>query len=215
MWRNAWLLVVGLSFAASGCDLDKPLTDPESAEVDERLLGRWVGVATDKNSSLANVQLFIGRHQVKGNPPGLMDALGIEYKAREQAFGNPAATKLLHFSTSKIGDHDFLNVFYEADRKTEVTDLTSWARLSDEKSYIAWTRNPQRSVLLVHYQIDGDRLKIRLVEGAKLGRLVDEGKLKKSDQRFSAASIAAYIEKNGPEELLSPADGAETYKRAP
>jgi hypothetical protein len=207
MSRFTWLAVVGLAFTVCGCELDKPLSDPAKAKVDERLLGRWVGVSTPENPDADNGLLFIGKHRVEGNPDGIMESLSVEYDAKERTLGDAFSTRITYFSTTKVGSVEMLDLYFDDARMAD---------LSEKNSYAEWTGNKKRSTLLMRYIVEGDQLKLMPVDSTKLDALAKAGKLKKTgpyDSLISAESLASYIEANGTDELFDLKNDVGIYKR--
>jgi len=215
MSRYAWLAVVGLAFSLCGCVLDKPLSDPKTAKVDERLLGRWVGVNRPNNPDAEGSLLWIGRHAVKGNPEGIMEGLAVGYDDKDQMIVGDSPS-VSYFSITKVGSVDMLNVFYEevpiAPGKKTTTARP--ADLSHDDSYAAWSESPSRSSFLFRYVFDGDQLKFYLVDLDKLEALAKAGELKKQGELITAESLAAYIEKNGADGLFVGDADMVAYKKA-
>jgi hypothetical protein len=215
MSRLTWLVVVGLTFSVCGCDLDKPLSDPHTAQVDERLLGRWVGVGTAMYPEAEGSQLFVGRHSTGGNPRGLMEALSIGYDPKTQKIFGLDSTKVSYFSTTKIGGVEMINLYYEqlpVGSEDPIGALP--ADFSAKNSYAKWSKGSQRYVCLFRYVVDGERLKLYLADPSQLDDLADAGELKKSGDLITAESLAAYIEKKGAEGLFLGEDDLIAFQRA-
>jgi hypothetical protein len=201
------LLSAVLAFSVCGCELDKPLSDPAKAQVDERLLGRWVGVATKLNPDAGDGLLFIGRHRIEQNPDGIMEALAIDYNLKDQTIGDADTTRVTYFSVTKIGSLEMLDLFFDDDRLAE---------LSEKNSYARWAASKKRSSLLMRYKLEGDQLKLVPVDSVKIDELAKAGKLMKSaddDDLVTAESLKSYIEANGGEDLFDETNDVAVYKR--
>ena len=213
MFRHARLVCVGLALAVCGCVLDKPISDPKAAQVDERLLGQWVAVPSSADPD-ADDSLLIGRHTTTGNPGGLMEALMVGYNRKRQALTNLASTQVRFLSVSKVGSVEMLNVFY-ADAPSGMEDAPALGLLdfTQPNSYERWAKNPNRGVFLIRYACDGDQIKFYLVDPNKLGAALGAGELKQSGERVSTESLTAYIEKNGADAIFVGEKDAAVYRK--
>jgi hypothetical protein len=218
MFRLTWfarvsLIGVGLVLSACGCVIDKPLSDPKTSQVDERLLGQWVAVSSSADPD-ADDSLLIGRHTTTGNPGGLMEGLMVGYNPKRQTISNLASTHVRFFSVSKIGAVDLLNAFYEESAGgADPAPALGAPDLSQSNSYERWAKNPKRGVFLVRYVCDGDQIKFYLVDPGKLVALLDAGEVTKSGDMVSAESLTAYIEKNGADALFVGEKDAAIYRK--
>jgi hypothetical protein len=211
MSRFTWLVSVGLAFSVCGCIIDKPLSDPKTSKVDERLLGRWEGVVTKANPDAADSLMYIGRHAVAGNPTGIMEGLTVDYDDKAQKIIGVDSNRVGYFSHTKVGEMNLINVFYEDVAEKE--DPRE-ADLSSTDSYEKWSKNPKRSVCLIRYVFDGETVKFYLADPVKLDDLAKNGKLKRADDNIiSADSLAAYMAKSGSEGLFFGEDDVMIYKK--
>ena len=215
MSRFTWLAVVGLAFTVCGCDLDKPLSDPNAAQVDERLLGRWVGVGTTANPEVDGSQLFVGRHSTAGNPRGMMEALSIGYDPKSQEIYGLDSTEVCYFSITKIGQIEMLNLYYEQLPPGSGDPIGNRpADFSEENSYEKWSKGSRRYVNLFRYVVDGTKLKLYMADPLKLDDLAKAGELKKSGELVSAESLAAYIATQGIDGLFLGEDDVLIFEKS-
>jgi hypothetical protein len=215
MSRFTWLAVVGLAFTVCGCDLDKPLSDPNTSQVDERLLGRWVGIGTSANPEVEGSQLFVGRHATAGNPRGMMEALSIGYDPKNQTIYGLDSTRVTYVSTTKIGQIEMLNLYYEQLPVGSGDAIGARpADFSPENSYQAWSKSSARYVCLFRYVVAGDQLKLYMVDPSKLDDLADAGELTKSGDLISAESLAAYLASPGTAGIFLGEEDALTFRKA-
>jgi len=215
MSRFTWLAVVALVFSVCGCDLDKPLSDPATSKVDERLLGRWEGVSTPLNPDAEGSLLFIGRHSTEGNPQGLLEALSVGYDPESQKVVGLDSNRLSYFSTTKIGQVAMLNLYYQRLPVGSGNPVgTEPADFSRKGSYEKWSKGSKRYVCLFRYVLEGELLKFYMADPTKLDDLADAGELTKSGDLITAESLAAYIEKKGADRLFLGEGDELTFRKA-
>jgi hypothetical protein len=87
----------------------KPLSDPKTSKVDERLLGRWIGAATTPNPDAAGTQWFVGRHSVARSPEGLMESITISCDDAGRKVADAKTMRANYVSVTRIGAADLLN----------------------------------------------------------------------------------------------------------
>jgi hypothetical protein len=214
MLRLAPFAIVCLALSLCGCDLDRPLSDPHTSEVDRRLLGRWVGVGTTGMPETEGTMLFVGRHATEGNPRGLMEALSIGYDPKTEKIFGLDSTRVSYFSTTKIGSEEFLNVYYEQ-LPPGSGDLVGArpADFSEANSYARWSNGSNRYVCLFRYVVNGDQLKLYLADPSKFDDLAEADQLNKSGDLFSGESLAAHIARHGSKGLFLGEEDTIVFKK--
>lgn len=205
MLLTRWTALLVLVPFLTGCTTATgPLTDPKIGKIDESLIGHWAGLKKEEGNQ-AEIHLFIGKPEVKnwsrpykkeeGNragihlsinfevekkPKGIMECASIEWDRANQKINDAK----WFFSVSKIGKTSYINLF-----------LTG--------SY----ENQKNDCLIFRYRCDGQTLQLWSIDEEKVGQLGNEGHLtlnmEKIFQRVSVESLAAYLTKNGGEDLFS------------
>jgi len=134
MSRRTWLGLVPL--LAVGClPVIEPLSDPDKAEPDKRLLGRW----QQANSTGVTE---VDQPAVEGNPKGLMRAV-YDGKADDPA-------NAFWFVTSTVGKHAYMTVFVEP-----VGDL-KFPDFRKPGAYAEYAKRKERRYFIFRYTVDGD-----------------------------------------------------------
>lgn len=182
-----------------GCDLDRPLSDPEATPSDQRLLGNWARL--DLQGGVTHEQLFIGKHTTKGNPTGLMDAAFLAYDLKNQQLASGRlghGCERFYFSTSVIGNSKFVNMYRAGQFGDKPADF------SYEESYAKWTRDPERRCCVLMYDVSETELIVTIPDDELFGQLKQKGTLKSGGNKdgVSSASLVAYLEKEGTEKLF-------------
>ena len=176
--RRAVLLVVRLCVIAvllPGCvPVTEPLSDPDKAEPDKRLLGTWQS---------ADCPYEIDAPPVKGNPKGLMRAL------RYGRADNPQ--NIFWFFTTTIGKHTYATIYVESYDKW---GNIRYADFRKEGAFKKWNEKQDRHYFIVRLVLDGDKV---TVDG---GDDSAEEKLNKAMPAHKTPWwLAKYLEKNGPQ----------------
>lgn len=135
MSRRTWLGLVPL--LAVGClPVTEPLSDPDKAEPDKRLLGRWelpkLGGVTE-----------VDQPAVEGNPKGLMRAV-YDGKADDPA-------NSFWFFTTTVGKHAYMTVFVEPGSDLKFPDFRK------PGAFAEYAQRKDRRYFIFRYVIDGDR----------------------------------------------------------
>lgn len=196
--RYGGSLIVAICFFATGCDVDKPLSDPATAEIDEQLLGHWAGVLESDDGSQSKIHLFIGKHSTKGNPESIMEALGVEYNIKEMRVESGTnKVQKMYFSVTTIGKLKLLNVYHNALSEKGGLDL------SEKGSFDKWAENMGRSCSILKYETDGKQLRLIPLDNKKLEQLTKDGILEKKNDRIRASSLIAYLRKSDGKGMFS------------
>lgn len=165
------LYLAAATFSLSGCVfVNQPLSDPEKAEADKQLFGKW-------ELEAASIDLFRQRGEadkkhlceienpiVKGNPKGLM-----HYRDAEKDFW---------FFITTIGKHTYWTVYLDG--------KDGFADLSQEGAFEKWKKRDLRLYAIVLAVLEGDRLTIHLggtekVKGVMEAELIPPGKIGEDD----------------------------------
>jgi hypothetical protein len=126
-----------------GCVMKDPLSNPDDAKLDERLIGAWKyqeGKFKDHTSIL-----FIGKADVCGAPPGIMKTLSVDNDEKKQV-----RVSTEYFFPTFLGKGSYANFF----------DVS---QLEGEKEK-AWPKTPIREWWLTKYAVESDRLTVWLVD---------------------------------------------------
>ncbi len=151
------LLFLGVSVCllASGCfDSEKPLSDPKTAKLDERLAGIWQEADKDHVT-----YYHVGQAGDKF-PKGVMRAVSITHQQ-----GQVKTLEFLLFPTT-LGDKQYLNVVW-----------ASWLKQREEFEKKAdWSVVPFYNIC--QYHVDGDKLSLRIIDGKAKEQAIKSGKIK-------------------------------------
>jgi hypothetical protein len=186
-----------------GCVLvTEPLSDPEKAEPDKRLLGKWelrsVRELGQWRQNHHRLLYEIDCPAVKGTPKGLMRF----------------ATKGFWFSCTPIGKHTYFTVYINNDR--ELADF------GQEGDFEKWKKRKDRLYRVVLYVLEGNSLTICEGDNDKVKAVMEaegiQSRLSESLEpvyKTPPGWLAKYLEKNGPGTLYEGKRGySETWQRA-
>jgi hypothetical protein len=177
------LLVLLVLFAVllPGCILvTEPLSDPDKAEPDKRLEGKWQRVDDDRHYE-------IDCPVVKGNPKGLMRL----YDGRAD---DPESA--LWFFTTKIGKDTYMTIYLEPGETSEYADF------GEEGAFAKWNKGDDRGYDIISYVLDGDKLTVDAGDLQSLQKLMDAEKFERKDYfKTPPGWLAKYLEKSGPQTL--------------
>ena len=176
--RRRVLLFVPLGLVAvllSGCcvSVTEPLSDPDKAEQDKRLEGKW------ENGAI----IVIDSPAVKGYPKGLMRAV-------YQATADPPPEKAVFwFFTTTIGKDTYATVYTNADFR-------------EEGAFEKWKKGDRRYEIC-RYKLDEEKLTIHFGDDNATKKLMQAEKIEDAGSYFKTPPgwLAKYLEKNGPETL--------------
>jgi hypothetical protein len=199
-----------------GCvPVTEPLSDPDKAEQDKGLLGKWhrVNFTCDETYEIESPA-------VKGNPKGLMRAM---FHGRAE---DPKNT--FWFFTTTIGKHTYATIYVEPCDKWE--DLR-YADFLKEGAFKKWNKGKNRRYFIVRYVLDGDKLTV------DVGDPVAVDKLMVAERRINVSPgggggiglwghttlnlyatppgwLAKYLNKSGPETIYNGMEESEQeYRR--
>lgn len=165
-----WILYLSsllLCLPGPGCDDSKnPLSDPQSAKLDQRLVGMWREGKDDDEA----VYYHMGPAG-DGFPNGMLRIVEIAHKKGKL---EPPA-EYLAFSTT-IGKNDYLNLVLDLQRKA--------IRTMDENG---WKADAVAAYTLMKYHVDGNRLVVWAIDEGAKERAIKSGKIKgRAEPRKSA-----------------------------
>jgi hypothetical protein len=174
----------------------EPLSDPDNAELEKELLGKW---QLDKNELWE-----IDSPVVKANPKGLMRARG----------HNPVNGRQLTywFFTTKIGKDTYMTMC--VDPGPGGGDSPDFRK---EGEFKKWNKGDNRGYLICRYVLDGDKLTVYgLSEGKEevMENLMQAKKIEgKTFKTFKTPPewLAKYLKESGPQTLYDGTGGE--YRR--
>jgi hypothetical protein len=120
--------------------LDKPLSHPDKAKPDTRLIGVWRREAKDWEGPEC-IFHFIGKSGHRGDPPGIMKIAGVGINQEGKINLDP-----MYFFTTSVGDSSYMNCF-EGD-------------VLDQSKFPTWDKGNIKVYLLIKYKIERDKLTI-------------------------------------------------------
>jgi hypothetical protein len=178
-----------------GCvPVTAPLSDPDKAEPDKRLVCTW--------RKDAMTVWTIDAPSVKGNPKGLMHAvLNDKPDDLNNAFW---------FFTTTIGTHTYATICIERDGK-------QFADFRKEGAFANWNKAGSPCFIFC-YKLDGDKLTVDGGEDSEWTKLMKAENLiseKIADLEYSRTPpgwLAKYLEKNGPQAIFN-GKNVEEYQR--
>jgi hypothetical protein len=177
-----------------GCvSVREPLSDPDKAEPDKRLLGKWQDGAA---------RCEIDSPAVKGSPKGLMRAVSKGHP------DNPPG--VLWFFTTTIGKQTYATIYLEANADK---DLPQFADFRNEGAFEKWNKGNDRRYFIVRYVLDGDNLTVDLGDKEAVAKVMQAEKIV-GDGFFKTppAWLATYLEKNGSQTLYK-GTAVEVWRR--
>src|SRR5262249_33258873 len=200
--RLVLLLVPLVLFAVllPGCvPVTESLSDPDKAEPDKRLLGKWQRRVGDEIRGLE-----IDSPAVKGNPKGLMRAV---YNGQEDDPKNA-----FWFFTTTIGKHTYATIYL--DPRDNMAPLPEFADFRKEGAFEKWNKGKDRCYFIFRYVLDRDKLTVDGGEMEAMKKLMQAEKIEGMPSRlvpglgmryFKTPSgwLATYLEKSGPQTLYN------------
>ena len=143
-------MLLGLCLLLTGCDDSKnPLSDPQTAKPDERLVGMWRS---------GDVYYHIG-HAGEKFPKGVMRVVEVTHTET----GVEPPDEYLAYSTV-LGSESYLNVVIDPKQ----------VKLLDEKG---WKSEAVQSYTFLKYQVDGDKMVALVIDEKAKEQAVRSGKI--------------------------------------
>jgi hypothetical protein len=172
-----------------GCvQATEPLSDPDKAEPDKRLLGEW---------QRGDERCEIDSPAVKDNPIGLMRAVNDgRADSPKHAFW---------FFTTTIGKHTYATIYCKPG------DEYGFADFRKEGAFEKWKKGDDRRYFILRYVLDGDKLTVDSGDDEAMKKLMQAEKFEgipylngsltyfKTPPRW----LAKYLEKTGPQTLYN------------
>jgi hypothetical protein len=141
----------------AGCVLKDPLSNPDQAKLDDRLIGAWK--YEGEKSKDENWILFVGKADLRHAPPGIMKAVSVE-NDREKQIG----VRTHYFFPTCLSEVNYANLLDENP-------------LDGEKEK-TWNENRVQQWLLIKYSVEIDRLTIWFLDASAVEKAVTRGEVK-------------------------------------
>jgi hypothetical protein len=187
--RRLVLLFVPLCLIGAllpGCvPVTEPLSDPDKAEPDKRLVGKW-----QRGDEIQRCE--IDSPAVKGNPKGLMRAV---YDGRADDPRNA-----FWFFTTTIGKHTYATFYLEPLDK----DKVEFADFRKEGAFEKWNKGNDRRYWIFVYVLDGDKLTVGGMDKEAMKKLMQAENIEGMPYfKTPPGWLATYLEKSGPQTLYN------------
>jgi len=140
-----------------GCVMKEPLSNPDEAKLDDRLLGPWKFV--DEKVKGHPPILHIGKADIRRAPPGIMKGVWLENDEKNQV-----QVSTYYFFPTCLGQAHYSNIL-------DVNPL-------DGEKPKTWNENRVEDWLLTKYAVENDRLTIWLLAAKAAEEAVQKGEVK-------------------------------------
>jgi len=140
-----------------GCVLKEPLSNPDQAKLDDRLIGAWKH--EDEKSKDQQSILFIGKADLRRALPGIMKAVIVENDGKKQI-----QVRTYYFFPTCLGEVNYANLLDESSL--------------DGAKEKTWDRNRVQEWLLIKYSLENDRLTILLPDAIAAEKAITTGEVK-------------------------------------
>src|SRR5262245_23704500 len=112
--KIAWISFLAFAIAQSACvDSDHPLVEPEKAEFDKRVIGKWQSIHDDL------LEFALAPKEVKNAPPGLVELRGNS--------GEQPSYQYVFFT--KVGQNHYMHlIVFKIDAAKKVQE---WKKLKE------------------------------------------------------------------------------------
>jgi hypothetical protein len=179
----------------------EPLSEPDKAEPDKRLLGKW-----EKWEVGGRSRYEIDCPAVKGNPKGLMRVV------QEGKADDPE--EVVWFFTTMIDKDSYMTIYVELGRELKSADFRK------EGAFKKWNEKEDRYYLICRYVLDGDKLTVDAGSCLAMKELMQAEKIEVSEkfERWRVCKtppgwLAKYLKKSGPQELYDGTLQVDEYRR--
>ncbi len=184
-----------IAFLFTGCvHVTEPLSDPNKAEPDKRLLGKW--------RQPGKKHYVIDSPPVKGHPKALIRA------------ALNKAGKDVHefwFITTTIGKNTYATIYLKDD---DAKPVAGYADFRQEGAFEKWNKGNKRSYFIFRYVVDGDKLTVDGGSEQSVKEVMKDQDIQGVSGRFQTPPgwLAKYLDKHGPQ---TPFDGknVEVWRR--
>jgi hypothetical protein len=172
------LVLVAVLLPGCCVSVTEPLSDPDKAEPDKRLEGKW------ENGAI----IVIDSPAVKGYPKGLMRAV-------YQATADDPEKAVFWFFTTTIGKDTYATVYTNADFR-------------EEGAFKEWNERKDRQYWIYRYELDGDKVTLHGGNKEAMKKLMEAAKIEREKDYFKTPPgwLAKYLEKSGPQTLYDGAN---------
>jgi hypothetical protein len=181
-----------------------PLSDPDGAKADERLLGAWKYVDGGPTDSLYWF-LFVGKSGHAHAPPGIMKAVKVDNDKDEQV----TVRGPLYFFPTSLANTTYANVFDD--------------KVLDRERFLRWDKRNIKDCVLIKYAVEKDRLtfwpmdtdaaEAAVNKGQLKGVVEEKGPLKLKDVALTGGDELARFLSSGGDKLLFPDAHRAVFER--
>jgi hypothetical protein len=177
------LFLLAITVLLPGCvSVTEPLSDPDKAQPDKRLLGQWQ--RGDESQRCA-----IDAPAVKGHPKGLLRAV---YNGKSDDPQNA-----FWFFTTPLGKYTYATIYVQKGKGLSFADFRK------EGAFEAWNQGKQRRYFVFRYVLDGDKLTVDGGGSQAVEKLMKAEKIEARRGYFQTPPgwLARYLGKHGPQAL--------------
>ena len=190
MSRRTLLFVLAPALLVGCVPVAEPLGDVDKAEPDKRLIGTW---------QMTGAQDYeIDVPAVKGNPKGLMRAVG------NRMPDEPANSFWFHLTA--IGKHTYATIYLDQEADGKFADFRS------EGAFAKWQKGTNRRYFVFRYTLDGDRLTVDGGNDKAVEKLMADERIEKAGSYFKTPVgwLAKFLDKHAGDAIF---DGSNVERR--
>jgi hypothetical protein len=192
--RTALVAFLILLAGTAGCTVttNDPLADPVTTPADSSLYGHWIAeFSKHEGDPKSESHLFIGKHEVSGNPKSILEFVAIDWRPEELRFCGEL--KREYFTSATIGKNSYVCLLEPSNNLTFVN------------GYRSWSEDPSRRCAIFRYECDGKTLRLfgppRDFEN-RIKKLAVDGVLTMVGKIVTADSLARFLRAEGSESLF-------------
>ena len=176
--------LIAVPLPGCGVPVTEPLSDPDKAEPDKQVLGKWLKGGDETQPC------EIDSPAVKGNPKGLMRAV---YDGRAD---DPK--KAFWFFTTTIAKDTYATIYLDPRHELEFADFRK------EGTFEKLNKGNDRRYFIFRYVLDGDKLTVDGGDKESMKKLMEAEKIKGMPYfKTPPGWVATYLEQSGPQTLYN------------